>query len=91
MKYKLLATDMDGTLLNGESVITERTRAAIMAAMEKGALFVPSTGRPMGGMRQVRAAFDGDLPMILFNGAMPSPRSRSACCSRRGWILAARR
>ena len=70
MKYKLLAVDMDGTLLNGESVITERTKAAIMAAIEKGVLFVPSTGRPMGGMRLVCAAFDFDLPMILFNGAM---------------------
>ena len=70
MKYKLLAVDMDGTLLNDDSIITERTRKAVWAAIERGVLFVPSTGRPMGGMRQIRAAFDFDLPMVLFNGAM---------------------
>ena len=70
MKYKLLAADMDGTLFNEKSEITRRTREAILAAMGRGMLFVPSTGRPMGGMRKVLAAFEGDLPMILFNGAM---------------------
>jgi len=70
LKYKLLAVDMDGTLLNSESAITERTRQAILAAMEKGVLFVPSTGRPMGGMQQISASFGFDMPMILFNGAM---------------------
>jgi len=70
MRHKLLATDIDGTLFNSESQLTERTRTAILAAIGRGMLFVPSTGRPMGGTRQVRAAFDFDLPMILFNGAM---------------------
>ena len=68
--YKLLATDMDGTLLNEDSIITERTKAALRAAMDRGVLFVPSTGRPMCGMAQVLGAFDADLPMVLFNGAM---------------------
>ncbi|MCL2301491.1 MAG: Cof-type HAD-IIB family hydrolase [Firmicutes bacterium] len=70
MTYKLLAVDMDGTLLNEQSQISERTRKAVLAAMDRGVLFVPSTGRPMGGMRKILDLFDGDLPMILFNGAM---------------------
>jgi len=61
---------MDGTLLNDASIITERTREAVLAAIGRGVLFVPSTGRPMGGLRQVCALFDFDLPMVLFNGAM---------------------
>ena len=69
-QYKLLAVDMDGTLFNDASEITERTWKAVLAAIEKGVLFVPSTGRPMGGMRQIRTMFDFDLPMVLFNGAM---------------------
>ena len=60
---------MDGTLLNDSSEITERTRSTILAAIDRGVLFVPSTGRPMGGMKRVLAAFDCDLPLILFNGA----------------------
>ena len=76
MQYKLIAADMDGTLLNGDSVMTERTRKTILAAIEKGVLFVPSTGRPRMGLKRHLTAFDhlpsidGDLPLILFNGAM---------------------
>jgi len=61
---------MDGTLLNSNSAITERTRKAILAAMEKGVLFVPSTGRPFMGLKRYLVDFEGDLPLILFNGAM---------------------
>lgn len=68
--YKLVATDMDGTLLNGDSKITERTKAAIFAALERGALFVVSTGRPMCGVEHVNALFKEDLPFIVYNGAM---------------------
>ena len=70
MNYKLLAADMDGTLLNSESIMTQRTREAILAAMDRGVLFVPSTGRPMGGLKRYLPAFDFDLPLILFNGAI---------------------
>ena len=70
MTYKLIAADMDGTLLNDNSEITQRTKDALLKAIGKDVLFVPSTGRPMAGMKQVLAAFDYDLPMILFNGAL---------------------
>ena len=70
MTYKLIAADMDGTLLNNNAEITPRTRDALHRVIEAGVLFVPSTGRPMAGMRQVLAAFDYDLPLILFNGAL---------------------
>lgn len=70
MKYKLLAADMDGTLLNDASVITKRTQSALRAAIARGVLFVPSTGRPMCAMEPVRGVFEEDLPYILFNGAM---------------------
>ena len=69
MKYKLLATDMDGTLLNSGSIITERTRKAILAAMERGVLFVPSTGRPLRRVKYLSEIFPGDFPIIIFNGA----------------------
>lgn len=70
MKYKLLAADMDGTLLNDESVLTERTRSAVRSAIDKGVLFVPSTGRPLRGVEFLNAAFAEDLPFITFNGAV---------------------
>ncbi len=80
MQYKLIAADMDGTLLNSKSEISLRTREAVLAAMEQGVLFVPSTGRPLGGMKKVLAITDADLPLILFNGA-------TAVTARSGKVL----
>ena len=69
MKYRLIAADMDGTLLNGGSVLTERTKDAIKAAVSAGVLFVTATGRPMCASEEVNGLFDADLPFITFNGA----------------------
>ena len=43
--YRLLALDIDGTLLNSERVITPRTRAAVLAARAAGMMVVIATGR----------------------------------------------
>ena len=40
MKYKLIATDMDGTLLTPDDKITDRTVDAIKKAVEKGVVNV---------------------------------------------------
>ncbi|MCL2107469.1 MAG: Cof-type HAD-IIB family hydrolase [Oscillospiraceae bacterium] len=83
MKYKLLAADMDGTLLNGDYAMTRRTREALRAAMDAGVLFVPSTGRPMLGMEWLNALFPEDLPYIVFNGALVlTGKSRGVLYSR---------
>ena len=42
----LLATDVDGTLLDPLDCITPRTRDAVAAAIDAGATFVLATGRP---------------------------------------------
>ena len=42
---KLIASDMDGTLLNKDGTIHERNISAIKKAIEKGILFIPATGR----------------------------------------------
>ena len=43
--YKLIASDMDETLLNDEHEICQRNIDLIMKAKEKGVKFVPATGR----------------------------------------------
>lgn len=45
MNYKILACDLDGTLLDDCGRISEKNRAAIKAIAEGGGYFVPSTGR----------------------------------------------
>lgn len=43
MKYKFVAVDMDGTLLNSEGLITEKTIEAITGIVDKGVIFTIST------------------------------------------------
>ena len=74
MKYKLFATDMDGTLVNDNSELTERTKSAIIKTVEAGVLFVTATGRPFSNVDIVNRLFvnsdvDVDMPFIVFNGA----------------------
>ena len=42
----LIATDVDGTLLDDDEKVTSRTRAAVQSAVDAGATFVLATGRP---------------------------------------------
>jgi Cof subfamily protein (haloacid dehalogenase superfamily) len=66
----LIASDVDGTLLNDDEAITERTRAAVAAAVEGGATFVLATGRPPRWIAPVVDAL-GFAPMaVCANGAV---------------------
>ena len=40
---RLIAFDLDGTLLNSDKVLTPRNREALERAAEKGILIVPTT------------------------------------------------
>ncbi len=44
-KYKIVCSDLDGTLVNSQSNISAENLKAIELMAEKGAFFVPSTGR----------------------------------------------
>lgn len=69
MAVKLILSDLDGTLLTSEKVISPRTRDALERAAAMGVYFVPSSGRFFEGMpEQVR-----DMPFVRYvievNGA----------------------
>lgn len=44
-KYKIVASDLDGTLLDNDSMLSEENKRAIAELDKKGIFFVPSTGR----------------------------------------------
>ena len=48
--YKLIAIDMDGTLLNSKKEITKRTQDAIREARKQGVYVVLASGRPLEGL-----------------------------------------
>lgn len=50
--YKLIALDMDGTLLNDEHEISKENQDAIEAARQQGVHVVLASGRPLEGMAQ---------------------------------------
>ena len=69
--YKMIAADIDGTLLNDKSEMSERTKTAITRVVGSGALFVVATGRAMRGItaKDFSVLFEEDMPFIVINGA----------------------
>lgn len=67
---KLIATDLDGTLLRPGEIISERNRLALQRAQEAGVTVVLVTGRPPRTMRPIaeRAGVSG--LSICSNGAV---------------------
>ena len=51
--YKLVAVDLDGTLLDDNKEIDEATLASIRQAISKGVYFVFSSGRPLITQKKV--------------------------------------
>ncbi len=70
MKYRLMAVDIDGTLLDSDNVLRDETVTAIRLGVEKGLLFTIATGRPIQGVEQYNTKLGLDLPYITYNGAM---------------------
>ena len=64
MKYKLIATDMDGTLLNDEHLISEGNIEAIKEIQKKGVKFVLASGRPSFAMFE----YAKELEMARYGG-----------------------
>lgn len=73
MKYKLIALDIDGTLINSSNQITENVKLAIQKAKEKGVKVVLCTGRPLKGVEkfldELNLREKGDYA-ATFNGAL---------------------
>ena len=66
----LIATDVDGTLLDEDELVTPRTKAAVLAAVDAGTQFVLATGRPPRWISPVVDAL-GFAPMaVCANGAV---------------------
>lgn len=56
MKYDIIATDLDGTLLNDSSELTLHTREVLIEAQRQGMRVVLASGRPANGMRHIAEA-----------------------------------
>ncbi|MBR1659427.1 MAG: HAD hydrolase family protein, partial [Oscillospiraceae bacterium] len=66
---RLIALDLDGTLLNSAKELTPRNRAALEAAAAAGIEIVPSTGRFYLGIPEAVRALPFVRYAITINGA----------------------
>ena len=69
MPVKLIAFDLDGTLLDGRKNIPEANLQALRAAAEAGVLLVPATGRIYTGIPEQIRSLPGGRYFITINGA----------------------
>src|SRR5687768_9842207 len=67
---KLLALDLDGTLLNSQGNVPEANRAAIRAAEDRGVLVTIATGRRFRDGRPLGIELELNAPLITHNGAL---------------------
>lgn len=81
MKYKIIAVDLDGTLLSDEKKILPETAAALKKASEMGIEIVPSTGRPFGGIPDFIMNFDFVSYALTCNGAAVYDAKSGRCIS----------
>jgi Cof subfamily protein (haloacid dehalogenase superfamily) len=69
-RYRLLAVDLDGTLLDRSERISERNLKAVRRAKEAGVLPVVATGRSRASAAEYIRAIDPAGHAITYNGAL---------------------
>ena len=70
MQIKLIASDMDDTLLNHDNKISERNANAIRSALAKNVIFMIATGRMFCSARPYALDLGLDVPLVTYNGAL---------------------
>lgn len=70
MNKKLIAIDLDGTTLNNQSEISEKTKSVFKKTREAGHTISIVTGRPYRISKQFYQQLGLDTPIVNFNGAL---------------------
>lgn len=66
--YRLLVTDIDGTLVDLEQMISDRNKELIRAYQQQGGIVTLATGRVEEAARHFAKELDIRHPVILYNG-----------------------
>lgn len=67
---RVLALDLDGTLLNSRKEVSARNRAAVAAAVDAGVHVALITGRRYPATRRIAELIKGDPVLVLHNGGL---------------------
>jgi hypothetical protein len=70
LRYRLLAIDIDGTLVNSRDELTPATREALIRAGKAGIQVVLATGRRYSRTLHLVAPLEIDVPLVTASGAL---------------------
>ncbi len=80
--YRMVAIDLDGTLLSPEGLVTPRTRAAVHHALDKGLFICFATGRNWTESRLVIDSVAHHAPAVFVGGALVMDTAREITLHR---------
>ena len=69
-KISLVLSDVDGTLVNANKVLTPRAQKAVLHLRDANIRFAITSGRPPRGMEMLIEPLQLDTPIAGFNGGM---------------------
>ena len=67
---KIVAIDLDGTMLNQYGIVTQRTKQAIERAQQRGIEVIIASGRPMDSIKAIAEEIKSEKYFISGNGAI---------------------
>jgi len=82
MRFKLIALDLDETLLNSRQEISPRNRQAIRQAMDRGVTVTFNTGRMFPSALPYARELGLTAPLITYQGAMIKTAAGDLLCHR---------
>lgn len=85
-RFRLIATDLDGTLLRKDETVSERNRLALQRAQETGTMVALVSGRPPRSLRKIAHQAGVTGLAICCNGALIYDLEREAIVSH--WPIA---
>ena len=68
--YKLVAVDLDGTMLNSYGIVTDNTKKTIKKTIEKGIDVIIASGRPIDSIKEIAKEIGSNKYFIAGNGAL---------------------
>lgn len=69
MGIKLIAVDMDGTLLDDDKNISLRNKETVQKAIKAGIVVIFASGRAFAGVKRYADYLDLNVPLVIYNGA----------------------
>src|SRR6185503_20949449 len=81
-RVRLVALDIDGTLLRSDKTLSPRTREAVARARRGGVRVVLVTGRRHPSARKVADELGPALPLVVHNGALVIDEGASSAAGR---------